>query len=70
MGSGIDLARAEAPKHAQMLENFRDQLLIALLNRAGPVVSIPISEVDATGKFVVLMSVSDGNFIFEVRTKQ
>ena len=70
MGQGIDLARADAPEHAQALENFRDQLLIALLLRAGPTVTVPIAEVDATGGYVVAMSVADGNFNFEVRRKQ
>ena len=70
MGRGIDLARADAPEHAQVMHDFKDQLLIALLLRAGPVVSIPVVEVDATGKYVVLMSVRDGNFNFEVRPKQ
>lgn len=64
------MARADAPEHAQALENFRDQLLIALLQRLGPKVSVPISEVDATGGFVVAMRIEDGAFHFEVRQKQ
>jgi len=70
MGSGIDIAKADSPLHAQVLENFRDQLLIALLRRNGPIVTVPIAEVDETGGYVVLMSVADGNFNFEVRRKQ
>ena len=70
MGQGIDMARADAPEHAQVMDNFRDQLLIALLLRAGPAVSIPVAEVDGTGAYIVLMSVCDGNFNFEVRRKQ
>jgi hypothetical protein len=70
MGQGIDLAREHAPEHARVMENFRDQLLIALLLRAGTNVCMPIAEVDATGDYVVAMSVTDGNFNFEVRLKQ
>lgn len=70
MGSGIELARKDAPEHAQALENFRDQLLIALLLRAGPTVIVPIAEVDATGDYIVAMSITDGNFNFNVRKKQ
>ena len=33
MGKGIDLARAAAPEHAAMLDDFKDQLLIALVKR-------------------------------------
>lgn len=68
MGSGIEAARKEAPEHAQALENFRDQLLIALLRRCAVAdqVVVPIAEVDETGGFKVLMSVADGNFNFKV----
>lgn len=74
MGNGIDAARAAgAGIHADVLDNMKDQLLIVLLNRladkAGRV-SIPVAEVDATGRFVVMLSVNDGVFNFEVRKKQ
>ena len=70
MGSGIDLAKTDAPEHAKALEDFRDQLLIALLRRIGPEVDIPASEVDETWGYVVAMSVKDRTFHFEVRKKQ
>lgn len=69
MGQGIEMARAEAPEHAQALENFRDQLLIALLLRLGPNVTVPIAEVDATGDYIVAMSITGGNFNFVVEKK-
>ncbi len=71
MGSGIDAARSVAPEHAALMENFRDQLLIALVRRAaGGKVSIPVSEVDDTGGVVLLLSVTDRTFHLEVRKKQ
>jgi hypothetical protein len=70
MGKGTDLARQDAPEHAQVMDDFKDQLLIALLNRLGPTVTIPVSEVDDTGKYIVAFSVNDGVFNFEVRKKQ
>lgn len=73
MGTGIDAARAEAPEHAALMDNFKDQLLIALLNRLGGVgndIAIPAKEVDDTGQYVVLMAVKSGIFHFEVRRKQ
>ncbi|WP_424195568.1 hypothetical protein ACMYR3_06265 [Ampullimonas aquatilis] len=73
MGTGIDMARDQAPVHAQVLDDFKDQLLIALVQRLGGVdglVQIPVSEVDGTGQFILLMSVENSTFNFEVRKKQ
>lgn len=71
MGKGTDLAREHAPEHAQLIDDFKEQLLIVLLNRLGGDVTIPISEVDGTGQFVVLLHLSDKNeFVFHVQRKQ
>lgn len=70
MGIGIDLARDESPEHAAILDNFKDQLLIALVNRLGDSVSIPVAEIDATGKHVMTMAIQDGNFVFVLQQKQ
>lgn len=71
MGKGIDAARlAGAGLHADVMDDFRDQLLVALLARHGPEVRVPVAEVDATGQFVVLMAVVDGVFVFNVEKKQ
>ena len=70
MGKGIDLARAEAPHHAAVLDDFKDQLLIAFIRRLGGDVKVPVAEVDATGRFVVSMSITDGNFNFLLSEKQ
>jgi hypothetical protein len=69
MGQGIDLARPNAPMHAAVLDNFKDQLLIALVERLGGKVTVPVADVDATGRYVMLMSVRDGHFEFELQAK-
>jgi hypothetical protein len=70
MGSGIDMARPDAPLHTALLDNFKDQLFIVMLNRLGGQVSIPVEAVDDTGGFVVVMSVNDRVFNFRVEKKQ
>lgn len=70
MGKGIELARAEAPLHAAVLDDFKDQLLLALIQRLGGKVSIPATEVDETGGYLLAMSINDGAFNFELLKKQ
>lgn len=70
MGKGIDAARSDAPLHAQVLDDFKDQLLLALIRRLGGRVSIPVAEVDDTGGHLVAMNIVDGMFNFELRKKQ
>jgi len=70
MGKGIDLARPDAPVHAAVLDDLKDQLLIVFLRRLGGTVDIPVAEVDATGGYLGAMSISDGVFHFELRRKQ
>ena len=71
MGKGIDLARAEAPEHAAVLDDFKDQLLIVLLKRLGGKVSIPLAEVDDTGQDTALFRIDDNKiFHFEIKRKQ
>jgi hypothetical protein len=69
MGKGIDLARENAPLHASVLDDFKDQLLIVLLKRLGPKVEIPVAEMDDTGQDLVAFSVRDRVFHFELRKK-
>jgi len=69
MGKGIDLARPDAPLHAEVLDNFKDQLLIVLIRRLGETVSVPIDEVDDTGRFMLAFSIHDGAFHFKLRRK-
>ena len=78
MGQGRDMAREcdpDAPHH-DVLENFRDQLIVAFLKRLGGAsgtFDIPVAEVDATGDSIVSFAVLDGPvgkvFHFEVRRK-
>lgn len=71
MGTGTDAARAAgAGIHADVIDNFKDQLLIVLLNRLGGKVSIPVAEVDATGRYVASFNVESGAFDFIVTEKQ
>jgi len=70
MGKGIDLARPDAPQHAAVLDEFKDQLLIALIQRLGGRVNVPVKDVDQTGGVVLMMNIVDGSFNFEVRKKQ
>jgi len=70
MGQGIELARAGAPHHAEVLDNFKDQLLIVLMKRLGNKVSIPVAEVDDTGSDLLAFSVNDGVFEFTLSKKQ
>lgn len=56
MGQGIDLAREHAPEHAALMDNFKDQLLLVLIDRLGGDLTIPVAEVDATGNMLLSMS--------------
>lgn len=70
MGLGIDLARQEAPELAAVLDDLKDQLLIAFVKRMGGTVIMPVEEVDSTGSVVMMMHVDDGKFYFETVSKQ
>lgn len=70
MGKGIDLARSNAPEHAAVLDDLKDQLLLVFLKRLGGTVDIPVTEVDATGGYLGAMSINNGVFHFELRKKQ
>lgn len=72
MGLGIDLARPDAPLHAAVLDDFKDQFIIALVKRLGRNVDIPIQEIDETGRYVLMMRVDQERrtFHFELREKQ
>jgi len=79
MGKGRDLARELDPSapHHQVLEDLKDQLVIAMLRRLADqagVFEIPVAEVDDTGRVLVMFSVvptpAGQVFHFEVRKKQ
>lgn len=70
MGKGVDLARAAgAGLHAEVIDDFKDQLLIVFLKRLGKKVSIPLAEVDDTGSDILSFKIEDGVFHFEVSKK-
>lgn len=72
MGQGIDLARADAPIHAAVLDDLKDQLLIAFLHRLGGKVDMPVHEVDDTGRWVMYFSIDPDTrvFTFSLQAKQ
>jgi len=72
MGKGIEMARvAGAGLHADVLDDFKDQLLVVLLKRHAEngKVCIPVAEVDDTGGDIVSFSINDGVFNFVVSKK-
>lgn len=71
MGKGIDAARAAgAGVHADVLDDFKDQLLIVFLKRLGGKVSIPLAEVDDTGQDLLAFKIDENRvFHFEASKK-
>lgn len=53
----------------KQLEAMKNQLLIVLVNRMGCRSIIPVSEVDATGGWMLEMAVDGTNFIFTTKKK-
>jgi len=73
MGKGIDLARGDAPIHAEVLDDFKDQLLIAFLRRLvgkDGTFDIAVAEVDETGRYLLAFSVNNMAFHFVLEKKQ
>lgn len=71
MGKGIDAARAAgAGLHADVIDDLKDQLLIVFLRRLGNKVTIPVQEVDDTGRFICSFNVENGAFNFVLTEKQ
>lgn len=71
MGKGIDMAREDAPLHAAVMDDFKDQLLIVFLKRLGGKIDVPLHEVDDTGQDTLAFRIDENKvFHFEVRKKQ
>lgn len=71
MGSGTDAARAAGETlHPDEIDDLKDQLLIAFLRRLGSKISIPVKEIDETGRFLCSFNVDNGNFNFTLTEKQ
>lgn len=64
---------ADAGLHADVLENFRDQLLIVFLKRLqmkyGDDLVFPVAETDDTGQDILSFKIVDGRFIFVLEKK-
>lgn len=60
--------------HKEVLDQFKDQLLIVLIKRLGGTISIPVTEVDDTGRDVLSFSITTTSvtqsFNFTVGKKQ
>ena len=71
MGKGINAARAAgAGLHADVIDDLKDQLLIVFLRRLGNKVTIPVQEVDDTGRFICSFNIENGSFNFVLTEKQ
>jgi hypothetical protein len=71
MGQGIKLAAGDNPELAAALEDMQDQLVLALIKRLGGKVTLPVSEIDATGHFILMMEADPmlQAFTFELKRK-
>jgi hypothetical protein len=71
---GSDVARAadaDAGLHADVIEAFGQQLLIVFLKRLGGKASIPLAEVDDTGRQCLAFRIDEHKvFHFEIQEKQ
>lgn len=79
MGKGIEIARPGAPEHAAMMDDFKDQLLIALVRKIAAQsgdetseVAVRVEQVDRTGEVILMMRVDQVEkvFYFQVARKQ
>ncbi|TAK84340.1 MAG: hypothetical protein EPO20_14725 [Betaproteobacteria bacterium] len=74
MGKGINAARAAgAGLHADVLDDFKDQLLIVFLKRLkqkyGDDLTFQVAETDDTGQDMCAFKIEDGKFVFVLEKK-
>ena len=75
MGKGIETARSipGSELHADVLENFRDQLLIVFLKRLkekyGDDLVFSVAETDDTGQDMLAFKIEDRSFHFVLEKK-
>lgn len=72
MGQGINMARDQAPEHAALIDNLKDQLLIVFLKRLrenGDDLRFPVAEVDDTGLDLLAFRIEGSDFVFELSRK-
>lgn len=67
---GTDIARALGPEHAahaDAIEAMLQQLLIALVKRAGGTLAVPVHEIDDTGGDLLAFRIDENRvFHFEI----
>lgn len=56
--------------HTEILEQFKDQLLIVLIKRLGTNADIPVAEMDDTYMDLLSFAVRDNTFCFELSKKE
>jgi len=71
-GRTLNAAEAEAYLGGDFMALFRQQLMLVMLDRLGGEVTIPVAEVDATGRFTMSMDVNQlaGTFTLKLGKKQ
>lgn len=74
MGRGTDMAALLNPEHARLIDELKEQLLIVFLKRMGGKVSIPVAEVNDTGRDLFALAVTADKehghvFHFEIQPK-
>ena len=74
MGQGIELAKLLGGNdHAALIDNLKDQLLIAFLKRLvrkDGTLRVPVDEIDATGSHSLAFHIEGRNFVFELRPNE
>jgi len=72
MGRTLNAAEADAYLGGDTMALFRNQLLICAVNKLGGKVTIPVSDVDGTGAWMMSMSIDQvaKTFTLETRKKQ
>jgi hypothetical protein len=72
LGRQLDLEAGGRGLHADVLDDFKDQLLVVFLKRLkalGHSLEFPVAEVDDTGQDMVAFSIVDRVFHFDLKKK-
>lgn len=73
MGKGIEMARVNAPEHAALMDDFRDDLLIVAMKRLrkyGDSLVFSVAETDDVRLDMLAFKVVDGAFHFQLQKKE
>jgi len=66
-GRKLSAAEAEAYLGGDAMNLVRQQLMLVMLDRLGGELTIPVSEVDATGRFTMTMNVDQAAKTFTLK---